>query len=179
MILYGMLVPVAVWQVRLRTAISVYYTLLFYLLRMSSDFKYAINFLSRQHRCINKSHRSSSHGVTRVEQFLPVVAVQSQILHQLRHRTELYERAHTRTTHEPCSAQLQTTAWEWFFCKKVDLSSTQGVYSISIFYSTFYLFGGAYGHAKPWRQRHVANITGQVRQLPQQPSNRHRANDSF
>ena len=137
-----MLVPVAVWQVRLRTAISVYYTLLFYLLRMSSDFKYVSNFLSRQHRCINKSHRSSSHGVTRVEQFLPVVAVQSQILHQLRHRTELYERAHTRTTHEQCSAQLQTTAWEWFFCKKVDLSSTQGALcTVSVFFYILLIWG--------------------------------------
>jgi len=144
------------------------YTLLyfFYLLRMSSDFKYVSNFLSRQHRCINKSHRSSSHGVTRVEQFLPVVAVQSQILHQLRHRTELYERAHTRTTHEPCSAQLQTPAWGWFFVKKWTFPQRR-VHCVQYqHFFTFYLFGGAYGHAKPWRQRHVANITGQVRQLP-------------
>ena len=30
MILYGMLVPVAVWQVRLRSAVSVYFTTLNY-----------------------------------------------------------------------------------------------------------------------------------------------------
>ena len=34
MILYGMRVPVAVWQVRLRTAVSVYFTLLLLLLLM-------------------------------------------------------------------------------------------------------------------------------------------------
>jgi len=101
-----MLVPVEDVAV-LRTAISVYFTLLFYLLRMSSDFKYVSNFLSRQQRCINKSHRSSSHGVTRVEQFLPVVAVQSQILHQLRHRTELYER-HTHNARTVLSTATDT-----------------------------------------------------------------------
>jgi len=134
------------------------YTLLyfFYLLRMSSDFKYVSNFLSRQQRCINKSHRSSSHGVTRVEQFLPVVAVQSQILHQLRHRTELYERAHTRTTHEPCSAQLQTPAWGWFFVKKWTFPQRR-VHCVQ--YQYFFILHFTYFGVRTGMQSHGGNGT--------------------
>jgi len=43
--------------------------------------------------------------------------------------------------------------WKWgvVFCKKVDLSSTQGALcTVSVFfYFTFYLFGGAYAPYAP------------------------------